>query len=296
MLGTRAANLIETRIKNGGFPVLNLRPHGSENSDGAEMRALLPRLQRLKRSTSADVRNDRLPRVLTMAMQGNQPVTLIPAQRATLLVGERQIPVDDWPLAHIVNEKRSVDVVGSDDLLVIEPKRRSVAGRIVVVAVLVLSASAFPSLVVALCGLPIWMALPIIVATLALIGMLVRNDLASMKWITFDRRAGQLIFERRVGFRNLRHVECTYPLETIRAVQLLHNGRRSVSETVGAGEQQWISHREFDGYELNLVIDDRAVPRVNLASLSDWQWIRETGNRIADFVGVPVVDKLYHGG
>ena len=147
------------------------------------MRALLPRLQRLKRSTSADVRNDRLPRVLTMATQGNQPVTLIPAQRATLLVGERQIPVDDWPLAHIVHEKRSVEVVGSDDLLVIEPKPRSVAGRIVVVAVLVLSASAFPSLVVGLCGLPIWMALPIIVATLALIGMLVRNDLASMKWI-----------------------------------------------------------------------------------------------------------------
>ena len=87
--------------------------------------------------------------------------------------------------------------------------------------------------------------------------MLVRNDLASLRWITFDRRAKQLIFERRVGFRNQRRIECTYPLETIRAVQLLHSGHRSVSETQGAGEQQWISHREFDGYELNLVFDDR---------------------------------------
>jgi hypothetical protein len=231
-----------------------------------------------------------------MATQGNQQVTLIPAQPATLLVGDRQIPLDDWPLAHIVTEKRSVEVVGSDDLLVIEPIRRSMAGQFVGVAFLLLSASAFPSLVAALCGLPIWMALPVIVATFALIAMLVRNDLASMKWITFDRRAGLLIFERRVGFQNLRRAERTYPLESIRAVQLLHNGHRSVSETVGAGEQQWIANREFDGYELNLVVDDRAVPRVNLVSLSDWQWIRETGNRLASFLGVPVVDKLYHGG
>jgi hypothetical protein len=35
---------------------------------------------------------------------------------------------------------------------------------------------------------------------------------------------------------------------------------------------------------------------VNLASLSDWQWIRETGGHIAEFLGVPVIDKLYHGG
>ncbi len=48
-----------------------------------------------------------------MATQANQPVTLIPAQPTTLLVGDRRIQVDDWPLAHIVNEKRSVEVVGS---------------------------------------------------------------------------------------------------------------------------------------------------------------------------------------
>jgi hypothetical protein len=34
---------------------------------------------------------------------------------------------------------------------------------------------------------------------------------------------------------------------------------------------------------------------MNLASVSDWQWIRDSGNRIADFLGVPVIDKLYHG-
>lgn len=79
-------------------------------------------------------------------------------------------------------------------------------------------------------------------------------------------------------------------------MQLLHSGHRSVSETHGAGEQQWTSNREFDGYELNLVLDDSPEPRVNLASLSDWQWIRETGGHIAEFLRVPVIDKLYHGG
>jgi hypothetical protein len=105
-----------------------------------------------------------------------------------------------------------------------------------------------------------------------------------------------LIFERRVGFRNQRRIECTYPLETVRAVQLLHSGHQSVSETQGAGEQKYTSYREFDGYELNLVLENGSVPRLNLASLSDWQWIRETGGQIASFLGVPVIDKLYHGG
>ncbi len=231
-----------------------------------------------------------------MATQANQPVTLIPAQPSTLLVGDRQIPVDDWPLARTVDEKRSVAVVSNDDMLAIEPKRRSVAAQSVGVAFMFLSAAAFPSLVVGLLGLPGWMAIMMSAVILALLVLIVRNSLSNVRWITFDRRAKQLVFERRVGFRNQRRIECTYPLETVRAVQLLHSGHRSVSETQGAGDQQWISHREFDGYELNLVLENGSVPRLNLASLSDWQWIRETGGQIGQFLGVPVIDKLYHGG
>jgi hypothetical protein len=158
------------------------------------------------------------------------------------------------------------------------------------------SAAAFPSLVVSLVGLPVWLDVLISVGVIGVLVLLVRSGFASMRWITFDRRAKQLVFERRVGFRNQRRIECTYPLATLRAVQLLHSGRHSVSEPQGAGDRQIMSYREFDGYELNLVLDDSALPRLNLASLTDWQWIRETGGRIAEFLGVPLIDKLYHGG
>jgi hypothetical protein len=47
---------------------------------------------------------------------------------------------------------------------------------------------------------------------------------------------------------------------------------------------------------LNLVLDDPQVRRVNLLGLSDWRWLRETGESLAAFLKVPVIDKLYHGG
>ena len=64
----------------------------------------------------------------------------------------------------------------------------------------------------------------------------------------------------------------------------------------GAGEQQTISTREYFGYELNLILDDAEAPRMNLFSSSDWQWVRTMGQTLGEFLGVPVVDKLYHGG
>jgi hypothetical protein len=235
-------------------------------------------------------------RIPTMAARSNQPVTLIPAQPTTLLVGDRRVAVDDWPLARTVNERRSVELVVSDDLLVIEPSRRAARGRIVVlVKLMFLGGVALAIPVVLLSLLSVYLAVFMIVAVFAFVAMIVRSSLSSMRWIRFDRRAKELVFERRVGFRSLRRIECTYPLETIRSVQLLYSGHRSETELHGAGDQQWTSYREFDGYELNLVIDNEAAPRVNLVSLSDWQWVRETGGRIADFLSVPVIDKLYHG-
>jgi hypothetical protein len=232
-----------------------------------------------------------------MTTQGSQPVTLVPAQPTTLLVGDRRISVDDWPLVRTVDERRSVEVVISDDLLVLEPKRQAGPGQIVAKVVFVFIGGVLLMIpVVLLSFLSVYLAAFLVVAVFAFAAMIVRSSLSRMRWITFDRRAKQLVFERRVGFRNQRRIECTYPLDTVRAVQLLYSGRHSVSESQGAGDQQWTMYREFDSYELNLVLDDSAVPRLNLASLSDWQWIRETGGWIAEFLGVPVIDKLYHGG
>jgi hypothetical protein len=116
------------------------------------------------------------------------------------------------------------------------------------------------------------------------------------RWFRFDRRTGQLRVERRAGFGRERRVERTYPLGGFRAVQLLYSGRHSVTELQGAGEQQTTVHREFFGYELNLVLDGPDPGRLHLLALSDWRWVRETGATLGGFLDVPVIDKLQHGG
>ena len=229
-----------------------------------------------------------------MSAPSNQCVALIPAQPTVVVAGHRRIPVEDWPLAGRVAERRTHEVVRSDESLVIAPKQRSAAVQLL--AMMFLGASAVPVLVASLFDLPVWMAAIVSIVFFLMLLLLVRGDLASRKWMTFDRRANRFLLEKRVGFRNQRLVERTFPLDSIKAVQLLHSGRHSVSEPQGAGDQQWISNREFHGYELNLVVDEKDAARVNLASLSDWQWIRDTGGQIAEFLGVPVIDKLYHGG
>jgi hypothetical protein len=228
-----------------------------------------------------------------MSAPSNQSVALIPAQPTVVVDGERRIAVEDWPLASRVDERRNQEVVRSDDTLVIGPKQASVAGQ--VVGLIMFGGSALPVLAVALFTLPIWGTVMVSIVLCALLAVLIRSGRARRRWMTFDRRAKRFVVEKRVGFRNQHHVERTFPLHSIKAVQLLHSGRHSVSETQGAGDQQWISNREFHGYELNLVVDEKEAARVNLASLSDWQWIRETGGQIAEFLAVPVIDKLYHG-
>jgi hypothetical protein len=82
-------------------------------------------------------------------------------------------------------------------------------------------------------------------------------------------------------------------------VQLLHNGRHTIEErhqggAPGGGDSYFV--RSFHGYELNVVLDGTSPPRLNLLCLSDWKWIRESGQQIGEFLGVPVIDRLHHGG
>jgi hypothetical protein len=66
-----------------------------------------------------------------MSGQNNAQATLVPAQPAMLLIVDRRIRIDEWPLARSVEERRSADVEPSgDDCLVIAPKKRAVAGRV----------------------------------------------------------------------------------------------------------------------------------------------------------------------
>jgi hypothetical protein len=147
----------------------------------------------------------------------------------------------------------------------------------------------------ALGQVPLWL---ILIILLVLFLVLLRASLSQLEWIKFDRRAKEVVFERRVGLQNKRRIEKSYPLESILAVQLLHNGRHTVEERVqggapGGGDSY--SVRSFHGYELNIVLDGTSTPRLNLLCLSDWKWIRQSGRQIAKFLGVPVIDELYHG-
>jgi hypothetical protein len=233
---------------------------------------------------------------MTMTEQPEPQATLIPAQPAVLVVGDRRIPIDDWPLARSVEERRSVELRRpSDEVLVIEPKRRAGAG-LIVPAVLVFLGGALPGAVAAACAVPWWLSIVIGLVIVSFLLLLIRGQLSSLRWLRFDRTAGQLVMERRLGFPREPRVERTYPLNTIRAVQLLHNGRHSITEPEGFGERQTISHREFCGYELNLVLDDPQLPRLHLLALADWEWVRQTGQSLGDFLGVPVIDRLHHGG
>jgi hypothetical protein len=224
------------------------------------------------------------------------PATYIPARPAVLVVGDRQIPIDEWPLAGSVEERCSLEIRRPNgDLLAIEPKSHSQAVGIMRFVLTVLG-GVIPVAIGVCVEAPWWLSIGISLIILTILLLVVRGQLSQLRWIRFDRNSGQLVIERRVGFRRKLRVERIDPLESIRAIQLLFTGRHSVTEPQGAGERQSTSYREFCGYELNLIVDDAKTPRLNLFSFSDWEWIRRTGQSLGEFLAVPVIDKLYHGG
>ncbi len=222
-------------------------------------------------------------------------VSYVPATTAVLVVGDRPIPLEEWPMARSVAERHAMETRQEGaDLLAIEPKRRSVIG-VIVLSILMFLGGSLPTVVATSLDLPGWLSIVMGLVTLAGLLFLVRLQLSGLRSIRFDRAAGRLVIDRRVGFRRRTRTEASYPLETVLAVQLLFNGLHSVSETLGQGDQQSTSYRQFFGYELNLVLDDPNQRRLNLFSIADWAWIRRTGQTLGAFLQVPVIDKLHHG-
>jgi hypothetical protein len=215
-----------------------------------------------------------------------------PPSPAILTVAGREIAVEEWPLGSWPDENRGVDIqAGTADELVIGPRRGAARGA--ALPALAFLGGAVPLAVVILNDdLPVWLLVGLAALLLFLMVLLLRSNLRRRRWLRFDRRAGRLICQRRVGFSAERVTDWELPLAKIAAVQLLFSGSYSVTET---GEQQLPTSRQYYGYELNLVLDDPARGRISLYSFSDWHWVRETGNRIGAFLGVPVIDKLQHG-
>ena len=191
--------------------------------------------------------------------------------------------------------RRSVEIGTTEDgQLVIAPRPRAGAG-LVRKTLLVVAAGTLPALVAAAMRLSPWLDGVVAVVFAAAMILFLRGQLARFRRFRFDRPAGRLVIERRAGFRPAWRADREVPLTSILAVQLLFHGHHSVSEPQGAGEQQTTSYREFSGYELNLVLDDPRPTRLHLLALADWDWLRRAGGEIGAYLGVPVVDRLYHG-
>jgi hypothetical protein len=112
------------------------------------------------------------------------------------------------------------------------------------------------------------------------------------RWVQFDRRAGLLTINRRLfGFRRRLQVVQVRPLRDLVCIQLLYEGFHSTEIGEPGTPGSVIDYRS---YQLNLVFDDPKDPRYNLTTHSDWKWMREAGQTLADFLGIPVADQLAH--
>jgi hypothetical protein len=237
-------------------------------------------------------------RNLTMA--GGQSATNV-FHPATVQIGTRTFSIDSWPLPHPQGaDRRTVELNRlTDDCMVLEPKKWTLFRQ----GLFILAMCAAPMAVLVF-GLVEaiqdghWVPIFIWSIGLLLVAALLLSALsAGGRWVRFDRRAGLLTISRRpFGFRRSLQVIRSRPLTDLVCVQLLYGGYHSDSIEIGEpGTPGSVVYQNYHSYQLNLVFDDPNEPRYKLASQADWKWIREAGQQLADFAGVPVVDQLYHG-
>src|SRR5262245_43912052 len=131
-----------------------------------------------------------------MLVQQGQPISFIPARPVLLLVGDRQIPVDEWPLARPVEEKRSLEMVRSGDVLAIAPNRGTGIGWTGTFIVMYLGSAALPGLVAAIYDAPWWLGVGLSLVMIVALALSLRVILTGLRWITFDHRSGKLVLER----------------------------------------------------------------------------------------------------
>ena len=142
------------------------------------------------------------------------------------------------------------------------------------------------------------MALAILLeaGVLAVLILVVLAVASSGRWVTFDRRRGLLTVSKRpFGWRRPPRVTQSWPLQEVGAVQLVYGGvATDVLPQSPYDDHSLPMTRHYDWYEFDLVFRDSAVPRLNLASGPDWVWMRQVGREVAEFLGVPLIDQLYH--
>src|SRR5262249_46930794 len=154
-------------------------------------------------------------------------------QPATLVVGDHRLAIDEWPLARSVEERRSVEVRRpNEDLLLIEPKKQTARG-IVACYLTAVALGVVPTAMGQAAEWPWWLSALRGVALASLLVLTIGAQLSRMHRVRFDRQAGQFTVEHKVGFRREWRVERSHAIGAVLAVQLLHNGRHSITEPQG---------------------------------------------------------------
>lgn len=106
--------------------------------------------------------------------------------------------------------------------------------------------------------------------------------------LTLVSRSGQFRFDRlrraltygRIWSRK------TKPFSDILAVQVIFGGRHE------ATDPDTHITRGFETYQLNLVLKDPPGSRINVSNHPGRRWTQEAGQRLAEFLGVPLLDQL----
>jgi hypothetical protein len=237
----------------------------------------------------------------------DRPPTARVFRPTTVQVGTRSFPIDGWPLPRRNpwgGQRRTVELKQvTDDCLVLEPKKRWFLWH----ALLMLGMTAGPMAGVLYMlveeirgnatwgGIVSWSMGAVLLVAILLVGLSAPGGF--QRWVRFDRRAGRLTISRRpFGFRRPLHLVQSRPLTDLVCIQLLYGGFHiETTETGEAGTPGSVIHESYHSYQLNLVFDDPKEPRYNVATHSDWKWTREAGQKLADFLGIAVVDQLTHG-
>jgi hypothetical protein len=234
----------------------------------------------------------------------SQPSTpiVIPSQPARLQIGDREIPLPTQPLSYVSQNRRQVELLTGDrDCFILMPLPRS-AWPVWLFGIML----AVP---VGLCwvfgGMALlagrwWLALFFLLVSILPLGIavLIARDALYGKGpqrFAFDRRKGELTICRRRGLRKEYEPEAIRRLSDIAAIQLLYSGYHSLVHTWDSGGSGGTMSEQFYTYEMNLVFWDAQQPRMHLCTHSDWEWMREMGQKLAQFLRVPVVDQLCQG-
>jgi hypothetical protein len=230
----------------------------------------------------------------------NQPLrtVVVPSQPARLQIGDREILVPTEAMSHESRNRRQVELLlDSPDCFILSPLPGPrwigwLLGLLLVTVVCFLWVLGGKAIAnggwwgIALLGIS--------VPFVALLFLMGRNTIYGKgpPRFQFDRGQGRLTVDHRLGLSKNYQTGSIRPLNEIAAIQLLYSGYHAIVHTSDSGPS---TSERFHTYEMNLLLEDSQQSRLHLCTHGDWQWMREAGQKLAEFLGAPIVDQLHHG-